>query len=334
MSVPGAGLAVLVNANAKRGGRRVAVQIARALPAANVRLTKTIPEIEGWLRTVLAKGEPRAILSAGGDGTAVALLNALDHVVPKGDPFPIVGPIPLGTGNAWAHTLGARKLHACVQSLAKTDGPLPTRRYSLFSCEGTLTFFAGCGWDAEVLNDYREQVEQAGGGALAKSVWGYLSAMLFRTVPKTIAFGRPHLLIENLADEAWTIDPANGEISKIDGAGRGTVLYEGMASVSGCATCPEYGYRFRAFPNAERLQGFMNVRVYDQSALRAVADIPKLWVGQQPLPGMTDWFSTKVRMTYSRSIPLEIGGEAVGLRRSVDYEISPREVHAVDWRLL
>ncbi|HXN33889.1 MAG TPA: hypothetical protein VN894_18595, partial [Polyangiaceae bacterium] len=50
--VVGSGLAVLVNANAKRGGRRLAVQIARALPGARVRLTKTAGEIDAWLRTL------------------------------------------------------------------------------------------------------------------------------------------------------------------------------------------------------------------------------------------------------------------------------------------
>ena len=74
----GRGLHIVVNANAKRGGRRIAVQIARALPGASVRLTKSIQEVEGWLRTIR---DPRCILSAGGDGSAVALLNALDRAL-------------------------------------------------------------------------------------------------------------------------------------------------------------------------------------------------------------------------------------------------------------
>src|SRR4051795_13689255 len=107
----GKGLHIVVNANAKRGGRRIAVQIARALPGASVRLTRSIQEIEGWLRTIK---EPRCILSAGGDGSAVALLNALDRVTPKGEPFPPIGALPLATGNGSAHALGARKLDRCI----------------------------------------------------------------------------------------------------------------------------------------------------------------------------------------------------------------------------
>jgi diacylglycerol kinase family enzyme len=346
----GKGLYILVNANAKRGGRRIAVQIARALPGASVRLTKTIAEVEGWLRSVLspqegrsgsngrsggAGGEPRCILSAGGDGSAVVMLNALDRIVPKGQPFPRVGALPLGTGNAWAHALGARKLDACIKALARLDddAPVPTRRYALFSCDGTLTFFGGCGWDAQILDDYRQQVEASPSSRLAKSVWGYLSAMLLRTAPKTFLYGRPHVIIENLGDEVYTIS-AERKLLALPGVGRGSILYEGMASVAGAATCPEFGYGFRAYPHAERLLGYMNVRVYDAGATHAIADIPKLWRGAHPLRGMTDWFAKEVRMTFSRPMPLQIGGEAIGSRLTVEYRASDRRVDALDWRML
>src|SRR4051794_37967729 len=251
----GKGLHIVVNANAKRGGRRIAVQISRALPGASVRLTRSIQEIEGWLRTIK---EPRCILSAGGDGSAVALLNALDRVVPKGEPFPTIGALPLGTGNAWAHALGARKLDTCIRALARHDAALPTKRYALLACDGVLTFFAGCGWDAQLLDDYRLQLE-ASPNAVAKSVWGYLSALLLRTAPKTILYGRPHVIIENLGGDVYSITPERNLVRLADVA-RGAILYEGMASVAGAATCPEFGYGFRAYPHAERLLGFMNVR--------------------------------------------------------------------------
>lgn len=326
----GKGLYILVNANAKRGGRRIAVQLARALPGASVRLTKTIEEVDGWLRTIR---EPRCILSAGGDGSAVALLNALDRVVPKGEPLPPVGALPLGTGNAWAHALGARKLDACVKALARARGPLPTKRYGLLDCNGVLTFFAGCGWDAQVLDDYRQQVEASPSSRVAKSVWGYLTAMITRTAPKSILYGRPHVIVENLGDEVYTIT-ADRELVRLEGVRRGTILYEGMASVAGAATCPEFGYGFRAYPFAERLLGFMNVRVYDQKPGAAILAIPKLWKGSFPLEGMTDWFAKEVRMTFSRPLPLQIGGEAIGSRITIDYRASDREVDALDWRLL
>ncbi|WP_394838497.1 diacylglycerol kinase [Pendulispora rubella] len=329
----GAGLAILVNANAKRGGRRIAAQLGRALPGARIRLTKTIDEIEGWLKTVR---DARCILAAGGDGTAIALLNAMHHVLPKNDPLPIVGLLPLGTGNAWARSTGARKLGQLVDVLAGLGpGTLPTRRFGLVECEGVLTGFAGCGWDAQILNDYKNQLDAARGPGkrVAKSVYGYLGAMLFRTTPKQLVSGRPHVLIENMGDEVYTVD-STGKVVKIDGVGNGAVLYEGLASVAGCATVPEFGYGFRAFPFAERLPGYLSVRIYDRSALGAISNLHPLWHGAHPLRGMRDWFATAIRMTFSRPMPLQIGGDAVGERQTVDYRISERTVDMLDWRSL
>lgn len=325
----GRGLHIVVNANAKRGGRRIAAQLGRALPGASVRMTRNAAELDGWLRSIQGS---ECILAAGGDGTCIALLNALDRVVPKGDPFPTVGALPLGTGNAWAHALGARKLDWCVRALKKMDGAIPARRYAIFSCDGVLTFFGGCGWDAQVLDDYRQQVEQSPSSRIAKSAAGYLTAMLLRTTPKTLLHGRPHVLIENLGASVLVIDEER-KLRPLD-APPGTVLYEGMASVAGAATCPEFGYGFRAYPHAERLLDHMNVRIYDRAALGAIRDIPKLWRGEHPLRGMRDWFAHSVRMTFSRPMPLQIGGEAIGTRQTVEYTISDRRVSVLDWRQL
>src|SRR5580658_4171971 len=184
----GAGLAIIVNSNAKRGGRRVAAQIARALPGARVRLTKTIEELSAWLQaldgqgasahsaTWFAPGAPTCILAAGGDGTAIALVNALNRVTPAGVPFRPIGVIPLGTGNAWAHASGAKKLSAAMRLLVDPPSPLPVRSYGLVDCEGTLTHFAGSGWDAQILDDYKTQLAQSKGPAyrVNKTAYGYV----------------------------------------------------------------------------------------------------------------------------------------------------------------
>jgi hypothetical protein len=327
---PGSGLAVLVNANAKRGGRRVAVQIARALPGASVRLTKSAHEIDDWVRTLTGT---RAVLAAGGDGTAVGLVNALARITPADAPLPMLGVLPLGTGNGWAHALGAPKLHACLDLLRDSPGPLPTRACSLFDVEGTLAHFAGSGWDAMILDDYRQQLaaSRGPGRTFSKSVAGYLTATLLRTAPRVTLLGNPRVLIENLGDEVFTVD-AEGRPHKLEGARHGTVLYDGTFGTASVGTSPEFGYRFRAFPFAERMPGLFNARVYERSAVGAVTSIPRLWKGQHPLRGMHDWFGTHIRMTFSREVPLQIGGDASGMRRTVEYRASGRTARMVDWR--
>jgi diacylglycerol kinase family enzyme len=328
----GSGLAVLVNSNAKRGGRRVAVQIARILPGASVRLTKTTQEIDAWLRML---PRPRALLAAGGDGTAVALVNALARVMPGAEPLPPVGILPLGTGNGWAHALGAPKLHRCLELLAGASGPLPMRRCGLLEVEGTLAHFAGSGWDAMILEDYKRQLEASKGPGrrFSKSVYGYLSATLLRTAPKVALFGNPHLLIENMGDDVFVVD-RDGKPRRLEGAGRGAVLYDAPAGAAAAGTCPEFGYGFKAFPFAERMPGFVSIRAYDRSAVGALASIPLLWKGAHPLGGMHDWLATHVRMTFSRPVSLQIGGDAHGMRRTIEFRAANRELKMVDWRRL
>jgi diacylglycerol kinase family enzyme len=328
----GSGLALVVNANAKRGGRRVAKEIARFLPGASVRLTKSMGEIDAWLRVLPTL---RGAFAAGGDGTAVALLNALDRVIPPGERLPAMGILPLGTGNGWAHALGAPKLHRCLELLARWPGPLPTRQFSLIEVEGTLAHFAGAGWDAMILEDYRRQLQGSRGPSrrFSKSVYGYVTAALLRTAPRVARFGNPRLLIENLGDDVYAID-IDGRPHLLSRHGRGAVLYDGPAGVASVGTCPEFGYRFKAFPFAERMPGFMSVRVYSHGALGAVASIPRLWKGAHPMSGMHDWLGTAIRMTFSRPVPLQIGGDAHGMRRTIEYRAATRGVKMVEWQRL
>lgn len=326
---PGSGLAILVNANAKRGGRRVAVQIARALPGASVRLTKSTQEIDAWLR---ALPSPRGVLAAGGDGTAIALVNALARVTPTTVPLPTMGILPLGTGNGWAHALGAPKLHRCLELLARERGKLPTHGAGLVDVEGTLCHFAGAGWDAMILDDYKRQLRamRGAGRRVSKSMYGYVFAALFGTTPKVLRLGNPRVLIENLGGDVFGIN-RDGRLLRLP-LRHGDIIYDGPAGVASVGTCPEFGYRFRAFPFAERLPGFINVRVFARGAVGAVASIPWLWRGAHPLRGMFDWLATHIRMTFSRPVPFQVGGDAWGFRRTVDYRAATRGIRMVDWR--
>lgn len=328
----GEGFAILVNANAKRGGRRIAAQLSQRLRGAQVRLTKRPDEIDAWLRELKS---PRCVLAAGGDGTAVALVNAAQRVFGSDKPWPAMGALPLGTGNAWAHVTGSRKLSWCVDRVADATDPLPLRRFGLVECEGVLSHFAGCGWDSQVLEDFKSQLTAVPTPLqrVAKSVVGYLAAGFLRSIPKTVLQGPPHVIIENLGDDVYMMT-ADRKLLKISGIKHGDVLYDGPAAISGAATCPEFGYRFRAYPFAERMLGRINIRIYNGNPLRAAGMLPKFWRGGHPVPGMMDLFVEAVRMTYSRPVPLQVAGDAFGLRQSIEYRVSPHQVDFLEWRRL
>ena len=96
---------------------------------------------------------------------------------------------------------------------------MPTRRCSLIEVEDTLAHFAGSGWDATILEDYKRQLTASKGPGrhLSKSVYGYLSATLLRTAPKVAVFGNPHVVIENLGHEVYASTPKAG---RADGRAR------------------------------------------------------------------------------------------------------------------
>jgi diacylglycerol kinase family enzyme len=322
----GTGLGILVNANAKRGGRRIAAELQRALPGADVVLTKRPEEIDGWLSRLEPK---RALFAAGGDGTAIALLNALVRAQRTHE---VVGALPLGTGNAWAHALGAKHLHLCVMALQRWHEPMPSRRYDFLTCEGIATMFAGSGWDAEVLADYQSYVA-AGRGAMKrmrKTVFGYMQAMLTKTAPRSLFGTRPTVRIQALGEHAY-VRTEHGEIRALHTEERDR-MYEGPVSTLGASTCPEFGFRFRAFPHAERMPGLFNLRLYTRGTLPAVLSMHKLWRGDAWLPGIHDWFSDHVRLTFSRPFALQIAGESVGERSVVEYKSMPSPFRAIDWR--
>jgi hypothetical protein len=148
-----------------------------------------------------------------------------------------------------------------------------------------------------------------------------------------VLFGNPNVRVENLGDEVFAIGP-DGRPRRLEGAGPGAVLYDAPAGIASAATCPEFGYRFRAFPFAERMPGFMSVRVYERGALGALTSVSRLWKGAHPLSGMHDWLATHVRMTFSRPVPLQIGGDAHGMHRKIELRAADRAVKMVDWRRL
>jgi hypothetical protein len=265
----------------------------------------------------------------------VALVNAVSRVTPEEQPLPTLGILPLGTGNGWAHSLGAPKLYRCLALLARTSGPLPSRRCGLVDVDGTLAHFAGTGWDAMILDDYKRQLEASKGPGrhISKSVYGYLSATVFRTLPRVAVHGNPHVLIENLGDAVFDFGP-DGAPRRMPGIACGAVLYDGPVGITSVGTCPEFGYRFKAFPFAERLPGFVSVRAYGRGPFGALGSIQGLWKGAHPLVGMHDWLATHVRMTFSRPVPLQIGGDACGMRRTVEYRVARRGVRMMDWRRL
>jgi diacylglycerol kinase family enzyme len=328
-------IAVMVNLRARRGSERIGGLVQRFFPRARLALTRSLEEARTWISEQLRPNPPTLLLAGGGDGTITGLLNELRE---QGVALPAIGVLPLGTGNAWARVTGAPKPAVALQQIAACGERLPPLRpFSLVRVENKVAPFAGTGWDAEMVQDFKDQLEKFPPGPLREAnagLRGYLGAMFTRTVPRhTFGEGNPRVKVYNLAGPALTID-ARGSIIPIPNAGPGALLYEGPAGVAGAATTPEWGFGFKSFPFAQAVPQRLSVRVYGAGVLEATRNMFKLWRGEHPLPKMHDFFVERVRMEFDREVPFQMGGDTMGMRRSLEFDLADESVNLVDWRQL
>ena len=337
----GEGVVAVLNGRAKKVTPRVVRQLARALPAAQLLVSHDLEQARRQA-ALIAEQRPRLVLCGGGDGTIAGLLNLLRERGYR--PFPIIGPLKLGTGNGWANSVGAGDFGRLARELPRMPRTLPTRTFDLVELEGALCPFAGLGWDGKILNDYLRNLDkrssQLFGSRLAmrfhKGLGGYLYAITRMTIPdECLALwnqGPSRLTLENTGEEAFTLD-AHG--NPVPWAGLGgldpALLYEGPVSLASMGTVPEFGFRFHAFPFARIRPRYVNVRVYTASVAETLRHLPRLWAGRYPQPGMHDFFVTSARMRYSRPMPLQISGDGVGSRDAVEFRTAPETVEIVDW---
>ncbi|KAB2899047.1 MAG: diacylglycerol kinase [Kofleriaceae bacterium] len=327
-------VAVVVNLRARKASSTIARRIAERLPRARVAVTASLDDLRRFIDRELVKAPPELLLSGGGDGTAVTVLNELrDRDVRIAQ----LGVLRMGTGNGWANATGAPRASRAIAHVAALDehpaSRMPSRRFALVECDDRIAPFLGTGWDAEIITDFRAHVARMPPGLrpMNQGVAGYLLGMFTRTIPRhVLGDGPANVTLTNLGEPALTVD-AVGRVVPLPGGERGAVLYHGPASVAAAGTTEEWGFGFRAFPFAHTVPGRVNARVYGGPVLEATRQMFRLWRGEHPVPRMHDFFLTHGRMDFDREVPFQVGGDVGGARRSFEFRIASEAVDLVDW---
>jgi hypothetical protein len=337
-------IAVVVNLRARRGSESVAEGCRLELPGARILTSRSLGDAQSFARE-LRRAPPHLLLSAGGDGTAVALINALrrseaENDAPSGtSAVPVLGVLPLGTGNGWARVTGAPRWRTAVKTVgraARRASRLPLRRFDLVEVEGQVAHFAGTGWDAEMIEDFHAQ--KTGFGVLPPSsrngLGGYLQGLVTRTIPRHV-LGQSGVEVElwNTGEDAIGIDD-RGRPFPLPGGEHGALLYRGPTSVCAAGTTPEWGFGFRAFPFAGVVPRRFCMRAYAAGAIEATLRAGRLWRGEHPMPKMHTWMLTRCRAVFSREVPFQIGGDRLGMRADVEYRLAEESIDLLDWRAL
>jgi diacylglycerol kinase family enzyme len=290
--------AFLLNANARAVSEKLIERLAEIVPAGDLFLSRTMEDAQVFSRTIVRRGYGQVFLG-GGDGTLVTTMNLLRQTAHKEAlAMPTVGVLKLGTGNAMARSLGAGDPIVDANHVVQ-KGPQASAPVQFVETEdGELTPFAGMGYDGIVLNDYVALKKSAHGNPIAKklveSVWGYLGAMLFKSVPSQLKAKPPHVKITSTSDAYLMVATDNGDVEQLVPAG--TVLFEGSIPIP-----------------------VILAKLY-----------PSIWKGKFRYPTLKDFLVKDVCIESDTELPYQVGGDARGQKRAIRCKVSEQPVQMIE----
>lgn len=348
-------VAVLLNANAKSVSDRLRKEIGRFVPDEDVYYSRSLEDARLITREVLERGYS-TVLTGGGDGTFVGYMNEMRAVSAHTQAMPMwsrggaapklatqplrlpkYGVLKLGTGNALAHLLGSSASPVGVVEdilRARSGDVRSTRSLYMVDAERKLAPFAGLGIDAKVLNDYvavKSRLASTPLAALGSGELGYFLAVTCLSIPSMLMQREaPHVRIVNEGSVAQQLGPDGSPIGRPIEPGE--VIYEGPCRIAAAGTVPTYGYGFTIFPHALKAPGRMQLRLTAMSAPEILRHLPAIWKGRTPGSALLDFHVDKVRMTFDRPMPYQVGGDAEGYREEVVLGVDPVPVEMLDFK--
>lgn len=333
----GAGLAVLLNQHARGVRSSTARRLKEAAPAASVIVTKTREEAETAIEEALHRGF-RKIVAGGGDGTLTAVATTIRQQVEAMRaanpgailPLPEIGVLKLGTGNAVADLLGGTNPSDDLRRMAALTKP-STTSLDLIDCEGVTSPFVGFGYDAQILNDFIFIKDHARPNFVKRFVGtpiGYLIAAFGKSMPAQIMRKREvEVRVINAGSRVVRCTP-HGMFEREVAPGQ--VLYQGPVRLLCAGTVPFYGFRFKMFPYARKVEGLMQLRISTTGVAEAVRHLPGIWRGTYDTATVEDYLVEAVQVRFSEPMPMQVGGDAVGYRREITLGVAPEAFRALD----
>jgi diacylglycerol kinase family enzyme len=324
-------IAVVVNGNAKNVTKEVVATLDEVLDSGDIFLSKHIEESDSIARSLLDRGYD-TILTAGGDGTFTVIVTAVvKEAKRRNAPLPRFGLLRLGTGNSLAWVLGASKLgrggrgtRAVTVDLARLKADAGSRLLPLVEVDGILSPFCGFGVDANVLRHYgstKAMLSKTPLKSFASGLFVYAVATVTRVFPEYLVNPLPHCRVLNRGSDAHRI----GKRGALLGAPikKGSVIYEGPATIAAVSTIPYYGFGLRLFPYAEDKPKRMQLRISTAATIPFIRNAPAIWRGEWDDPEyMFDYFVDAIDIEMDPPTAFQIGGDVKGERRLAEVRLA------------
>ena len=309
-----------MNGRARRVRGRLRSKLERAAPG-GVRFTSSLEQARAVIRAEVARGLDLIILG-GGDGTVVMGLALIAEACRGcGRPEPAIGVLRLGSGNAFADTVGATD--DPVDDLARlVAGEGSWRRVPMLEVLGVRAPFVGVGVDAQLLED-QEAMNQLvdrvpGARRFVGGVTRYALSVATRSIPRFATAKRPTAIVTNLGAPAIEMGPEGATGTTI---ARNAVLWSGTVTLVAGATIPFFGFGLKMFAFSDRKPGTFHLRCGSPGLLEILRNLPSAFRGDYFSEHVRDFLCDRVSIDLDIETAIEAGGELLGKRRRVELAI-------------
>lgn len=322
--------AFILNENAKSVRKGFIEEIKAIVPKEDLFISKTINDSENHIRNILKKGYVR-IFSGGGDGTAINTINTMIKLVKKHkiEKIPAVGVLRLGTGNALASVLMAKKAIGDIRHIVN-GGELIEQKINMIKCDnGQLTPFAGVGCDGDLVNRYSEISKKYSNTPLKyfiNTVVGYFFVGITQTLPKYIRIKNYHYIKIYSKFPSYKIVNLDGtDIEELIPAN--SLIYEGNAATAVIGSIDYFGYGLKMFPFASRKPGFVHLRVSALGPISTMFNLyPKIWNGTFRNKLAYDFLIKEAEIESANSLPYQASGDPKGYKKKIKFSIAKEPI--------
>ncbi len=328
-------VAVILNQQARGVRPEVMERLGRLVPERDLYVSRDLEHSREIARKVIERAYD-GVLFGGGDGTFVQCLSDIADEARLADlPLPGVGVLRLGTGNAMADALGASRptLDGLVKDLRRARAAGHQKTLPLLSVDGKLTPFAGCGLDAQILEDFArlgEAIDRVGGEHARKIGAGarYFLTCALRSTPRFMFSQLPEIEVINRGAPAYRVDWRTGRVMEETPILDGELVFRGRAALCSASTIPYFGLKMKMFPYVRRDR--FQLRCSTASAYETIRNLPAVFRGEYKTPNLHDFLCEDLEIRMERPVPVQIGGDLQdGLRDQLRVSLSARPIRVL-----
>ncbi|MCA9521163.1 MAG: hypothetical protein KC609_09325 [Myxococcales bacterium] len=343
--------AVLLNSRAKRVDENVEQRIREIVSPEDVFTSHSFDESQAIMKAIMNRGYT-TVFAGGGDGTITHFIDSARRFVerentwynllrshePDADhgPYrmPDIGILKLGTGNALASVVGSTDYLTDLRIFVE-GGFRDHIELSLIESANRRFAFAGVGWDAQILNEYKalkERYESTPMKHAVENLGGYFAAFFLRFMPKQLVRNLKNKKVEAriIATAPTTLLGEEGR--RLREYQSGDVIYDGPCNLAIVGTQPYYGYGFKVLPFSDRYANRFQLRIVRQGMLKTLSSLRPIWKGTYYNPnGILDFATAGVRLQFSEDVPSHIAGDADRAVNEIEYSLASQHINLLDY---